>query len=108
MNRKRFVKFLKRLIYKRTNPEFLVFNGYFVHKSKQVTDFVESTDGRLRLFILPPYFPHLNPDKWVWNWLKNHKFGRKLVSGPNQFRFIVKRHLRQLSKPKYIVKVFSR
>ena len=29
-------------------------------------DFVEQTQGKLRLFYLAPYSPQLNPDEWVW------------------------------------------
>jgi hypothetical protein len=38
-----------------------------------VKEFVASTDGRLRLFVLPAYSPQLNPDEWVW---KNVKYDR--------------------------------
>jgi hypothetical protein len=31
-----------------------------------VKEFVASTDGQLRLFVLPAYSPQLNPDEWVW------------------------------------------
>lgn len=106
MNGDRFVEFLKRLMYKQTNPLFLILDGHPVHKSRKVTEFVKSTKGRLRLFILPPYSPHLNPDEWVWNWLKNHKLGRATVSGPDQFRANVKRYLNQLSKLSKIVSGF--
>jgi transposase len=106
MNGERFIEFLKRLIYKQSKPVFLILDGHPVHKSHKVTDFVESTEGKLRLFILPPYSPHLNPDEWVWNWLKNHKLGRASVSGPDQFRVIVKRYLSQLGKLKKVVKGF--
>jgi len=106
MNGARFIEFLKRLIYKQSKPIFLILDGHPVHKSKKVTDFVESTEGKIRVFILPPYSPHLNPDEWVWNWLKNHKLGRASVSGPDQFRTIVKRYLSQLCKLKKIVKGF--
>lgn len=106
MNGERFIEFLKRLIYKQSKPVFLILDGHPVHKSKKVTDFVASTEGKIRLFILPPYSPHLNPDEWVWNWLKNHKLGRATVSGPDQFRSIVKRYLSQLCKLKKIVKGF--
>ncbi len=106
MNGGRFIEFLKRLIYQQSKPIFLILDGHPVHKSKQVTDFVESTKGKLRLFILPPYSPQLNPDEWVWNWLKNHKLGRASVSGPNQFRTIVRRYLSQLGKLKNTVKGF--
>lgn len=67
MNADRFVEFLKRLIYRAPNPIFLILDGHPVHKSKRVKDYVASTEGRLRLFILPPYSPHLNPDEWVRN-----------------------------------------
>jgi transposase len=30
-----------------------------------VKRFVQSTEGKLRLFFLPPYSPDLNPDEWV-------------------------------------------
>jgi len=106
MNAERFVEFLKRLLYRQSKPIFLIVDGHPVHKSKKVADFVESTQGKLRLFILPPYSPHLNPDEWVWNWLKNHKLGRATVSGPDQFRSIVRRYLCQLCKLKEVVKGF--
>ena len=57
MNADRFVEFLKHLIYRATTPIFLILDGHPVHKSKRVHDFVASTDGRLRLVILPPYSP---------------------------------------------------
>ena len=31
---------------------------------------MESTDEQLRLFFLPPYAPHLNPDEQVWAHVK--------------------------------------
>ena len=86
MNSDKFIEFLKRLIYKAARPIFLILDGHPVHKSKNVQDFVAKTKGKLRLFILPPYSPHLNPDEWVWNWLKRHHLGKTYISGPNQFR----------------------
>jgi len=35
-----------------------------------VKEYVESTEGKLRLFQLPGYSPELNPDEWVWDNLK--------------------------------------
>ena len=72
MNADRFIEFLKRLTYRANAAIFLVLDGHPVHKSKRVKDYVASTNGRLRLVILPPYSPHLNPDEWVWNWLEQH------------------------------------
>jgi hypothetical protein len=63
MNVDRFVEFLQRLIYKAKRPIFLILDGHPVHKSRKVKDFVAITNDKLRLFILPPYSPHLNPDE---------------------------------------------
>ena len=40
----------------------------------------------LTLFLLPPYSPELNPDEFVWNDLKNHGTGRKLITSLTQLR----------------------
>jgi len=106
MNADRFIEFLKRLIYRAATPIFLILDGHPVHKSKRVKDYVASTAGQLRLFILPPYSPHLNPDEWVWNWLKRHKLGKACVAGPNQFRTLVDRYLRSLQKLPALIRGF--
>jgi len=72
-----FITFLKRLIAGSTQTIFLIVDNHSVHRSTQVRDFVKSTQGKLRLFYLPPYSPELNPDEHVWNYLKNHKIGRQ-------------------------------
>jgi transposase len=106
MNAERFIEFLKRLIHGAKHPTFLILDGHPVHKSKRVRAFVESTGGWLRLFILPPYSPHLNPDEWVWNWLKRHNIGTSQVAGPNQFRALVRRCLRRLQHLPALVRGF--
>jgi transposase len=46
-----------------TTPIFLVLDGHQVHKAKLIKEFVQAQQGRLKLFYLPPYSPHLNPDE---------------------------------------------
>lgn len=106
MNAERFIEFLRRLIDRAPTPVFLILDGHPVHKSKRVQEYVASTNGRLRLFILPPYSPHLNPDEWVWNWLKRHKLGKARVAGPDQFRTLVDRYLRSLQKLPELIRGF--
>ena len=45
-------------------------------------DYVESLEGKLRLFFLPPYSPELNPDELVWNDVKNNAVGRMRLEEP--------------------------
>ena len=48
-----FISFLKRLILDVSGPVYLIVDGHPVHKSKRVREFVESTEGMLKLFYLP-------------------------------------------------------
>ena len=108
MNADKFIEFLQRLIYRAEKPIFLVLDGHAVHKSKKVTKFVEGSKGKLRIFILPPYSPHLNPDEWVWNWLKNHNLGKTRVSTAQEFRKTVNHFMKRLQKlPQIIINFFK-
>ena len=67
-------------------PVYLVVDGHPTHRSKLVKEFVASTEGRLRLFVLPAYSPQLNPDEWVWKNVKHDRVGRTSVTGPDDFK----------------------
>jgi transposase len=102
-----FIQFLQRLIFKQNFPVFLIVDGHPVHKSKKVKKFVESTKGKLKLFFLPGYSPELNPDETVWSYVKHHIIGKKTITGPEQFKAIVKDALIMLlRKPKIIAAFF--
>jgi transposase len=98
-----FIEFLKRLIYGQKQPIFLIVDGHPVHKSSMVKKFVESTKGKLLIFILPGYSPDLNPDELVWAQVKHHTVGKKIITGPDQFKKIVHSALRSLMRKKNII-----
>jgi transposase len=52
----------------------------------------------LELHFLPANSPELNPDEYVWGYIKYHKIGEKVITGPDQFRSLVLRALRSLQK----------
>lgn len=103
-----FIDFLKRLLVNATSPIFVIADGHSTHRAKIVERFVATQQGRLALFILPPYSPELNPDEYVWNDLKNHGIGRKVITSLTQMRQAVISHLRQLQKLPDIVRGFFR
>ncbi|GHT94721.1 hypothetical protein FACS1894141_1920 [Spirochaetia bacterium] len=103
-----FTDFLKRLLFKQEKPVFLVVDGHPVHKSKKVKEFVESTNGKLKLFILPGYSPELNPDETVWAYVKHHAVGKKIITGADQFLKVVKEALYALMHRPSIVSAFFR
>ena len=75
INPETFIEFLQELL--KTCPKFvMVPDNASCHKSKMVTEFVESTDGDIRLVFLPPYTPQLNPIEMQWSVLKRLLSGR--------------------------------
>jgi transposase len=76
LNSEIFIDYLKKLMHDIPGPIFLIVDGYPSHKSKDTLRFVQSTEGRLNLFFLPPYSPELNPDEWVWKSIKHDWVGK--------------------------------
>jgi transposase len=102
-----FCEFLRRLVYKAVTPIFLILDGHPVHRSKKVKGFVESQDGKLQIYFLPPYSPELNPDESVWNDLKNNGIGRMSISGPDDMKQKVVDYMRGMQRtPKLICSFF--
>ncbi len=108
MNAGRFIEFLKRLIHNAPRPVFLIVDRHPSHRARKVLEFVRSTEGRLRLFFLPPYAPDLNPDEHVWNHLKNHGVGKRAIRSREQFRGIVLSHMRSLQRLPDLIRGFFR
>jgi len=102
----KFIDFCKRLLHDAPGPVYLILDGHPVHRSKAVTAFAASTNGRLRLFRIPAYSPQLNPDEWVWKNVKHDRVGRSGVSGPDQFKALAVKALRRLQRTPHIVRGF--
>jgi transposase len=98
-----FIEFLKRLITGAECATFLIVDRGPAHVAKKTRAFVESLNGRLRLFYLPPYSPDRNPDELVWKHLKADTVGRMAVTDKTDFKKKVRASMRQLQKdPKKI------
>ena len=48
------IGFLKRLMHGQRRPVYLILDGHPSHRAKAVKEYVESLEGRLRLFFRPP------------------------------------------------------
>ena len=109
MNAGRFIDFLKALLDSVPGKVFLIVDGHPVHRAKKVKEFAENkTDGRLKIFYLPPYSPDLNPDEWVWNNVKNDRVGRGVIMGKDDLKAKAISALRRLQKLPDVVRGFFR
>ena len=100
-----FLEFLKRLMIGAKQPVFVIVDGHPIHKAKLVKTYVESLNGNLKLFYLPPYSPQLNPDESVWAHVKR-KVSRQLVESKEDMKRLALGALRSIQKLPDLVKSF--
>ncbi|MGC2461299.1 MAG: transposase, partial [Steroidobacteraceae bacterium] len=100
--------FLKRLMHGQRRPVFLIVDGHPAHRAKLVKAYVESLEGKLRLYFLPPYSPEPNPDELVCNDVKNNAVGRSRLDGPEDLHRAAVSRLRLLQKRPDRVRSFFR
>ena len=77
LNGGRFVEFLRDFMKGRREKVFLVVDGHPAHKANVVKEFIRELQGRLELHFLPPYAPDLNPDEFVWHYVKRNGLSKK-------------------------------
>ncbi len=93
-----FLEFLKRVIHDAKRKVFLIVDGHPTHKAAMVKRFLAEQSSKIRLFLLPPYSPELNPDELVWNDLKNNAIGRKAIFSAEELKREVTSFLRFLQR----------
>jgi transposase len=101
-----FVIFLRNFMKSRRTKVFLVVDGHPAHKATIVKNYVAQTQGRLELYFLPPYAPDLNPDEFVWNYMKNTGVSKKPLKKNESLRERVEEDLANISLDAVLVASF--
>jgi len=108
LNSALFVQFLKDFMKGRRAKVYLVVDGHPSHKAKAVKAYVQSTHGRLELHFLPPYAPDLNPDEFVWQYVKTNGVSKKPLQKNESLRERVVHDLAALKNNKPLLRSFFR
>ena len=77
LNATTFVTFLQQFMRGRRRPVYLVVDRHPAHIAHCVANYVQSLEGRLELHFLPGYAPDLNPDEFVWNYIRTTGVSKK-------------------------------
>jgi transposase len=101
-----FVAFLKNFMDSRTGKVFLVVDGHPAHKANVVKAYLKSLQGRLELHFLPPYAPDLNPDEFVWSYMKNNGVSKKPLKQNESLRERVENDLTAIQQDRKLVRSF--
>jgi len=101
-----FVLFLQNFLKGRSGRVFLVVDGHPAHKAKVVRDYVQGMEGRLELHFLPPYAPDLNPDEFVWSYMKSNGVSKKPLKQNESLQKRVEQDLLAIKKDRKLVRSF--
>jgi transposase len=66
------IRFVVHLLRQIPGPIFLFWDGGNPHRSRRTRAALREYRKRLWVYRLPAYAPELNPDEWLWAWLKQH------------------------------------
>ena len=98
-----FLEFLRRLVRQSKRKVYLIVDGHPVHKARKVTAWLETNKKHIRLFLLPPYSPELNPDEYLNQDVKSNAVGRKRARDGDELVKNVRGYLRSTQKQRQIV-----
>lgn len=101
-NATRFLdEFLKSFMRGRRRPVILVVDGHPSHRAKMISAYVKQMKGRLEMHFLPGYAPELNPDEFVWNYVKNEGVSKKPLKRNESLRRRVESDLAGIKRRLY-------
>jgi transposase len=99
-----FIDYLTKLMVDIDGKIFLIVDGASAHRSGETREFVKSTKGRVKLFLLPPYSPELNPDEWVWKSVKNSHVGRMAARNLQELKDGIEKAVARLQDMPHLVR----
>jgi len=106
LNAEAFVAFLENFMKGRRNKVLLVVDGHPAHKANAVKRLIKKMKGRLELHFLPPYAPDLNPDEFVWSYMKGNGVSKKPLKKNESMRQRVEEDLAAIRSDKRLVRSF--
>jgi len=105
LNATMFVTFLQQFM-RRRRAVFLVVDRHPAHIARCVADYVQSLEGRLELHFLPGYAPDLNPDEFVWNYIRTTGVSKKPLRKNESLRCRLESDLAAIKQNRRLISSF--
>jgi len=105
MDRYGFISFLKKLHKDVGKPLILIVDRVSYHRAKDVTEYIESTQGEVVLEFLPARSPELSPDEQVWSRAKE-RLGKMIIQNKAHMKIALLKVLRGIQRNVVLVKSF--
>jgi transposase len=75
-------------------------------QGKLVSDYVETTKGKLKLYFLPGYAPELNPDELVWSHMKRTGAAKRPLASNEVLQERIEADLIRIQNDRALVRSF--
>ena len=106
LNAQLFLQFLREFLRGRLGKVYLVVDGHPAHKANAVKSLIKELKGKLELYFLPPYAPDLNPDEFVWTYMKTNGVSKKPLRKNESLKERVASDLATIKGNRTLVKSF--
>jgi transposase len=106
INKTQLVEFLKMLRRKIGRRLLVIWDGLPQHRSKVVTDYLQSTNGEIAVEYLPGYAPELNPTEYVWGYMKQHELANLCRDTISEIQAFAVNRLRSMQRRVALVASF--
>ena len=100
------IRFVEHLLRQIPGPIFLFWDGGNPHRSRRTRAVLHGYRQRLRVYRLPAYAPELNPDEWLWAWLKQHALRGLCPPDLAVLQTSIRRAIRHLRRHPRIIRSF--
>ena len=106
LNAALFGAFLEEFVDSQRERVYLVVDGHPAHKANAIKELIQRLEGRLELHFLPPYAPDLNPDEFVWSYMKSNGASKKPLRQNESLRDRVHSDLAHIKGNRQLVRSF--
>jgi len=101
------IEFLGRLIRHSKKKVFLILDGHPCHKAKKVKAWLADRVDRIELYFLPGYSPHLNPDEYLNQDVKQTVFKHERPTDVAHMKGLLSTAMRRRQKmPAHVASLF--
>lgn len=97
------VEFLKALAKQIGRPIQIIWDGLKAHRSRLVRDYLDSTNGRIKVAFFPPYAPDTNPVEYFWAWLKRHALANFCPESLDELKVTARNKMKSGQRRKSII-----
>lgn len=101
-----FVAFLQALTQPIRGKLLVIWDGLPAHRSRVVTNFVESLDRHIVLERLPAYAPELNPVEYIWGYMKQRELANLCLSTMGEVGTFARNRLKSMQRRTTLITSF--